>query len=143
MENTARYAHNFIHGIPNDAGTGDYVGIWRSFLKFIGIKSQQDAYTCVLIDKDPKAENGSLNWFHKQVLSNNSSVSMRNNLTFCFDHIQDFDITLDLSYFLRVYQPFLTDELIVITKKLVFDHLNSQHKCGFDQITSPTYHCAL
>jgi hypothetical protein len=60
LENNARYAHNFIHGIPNDAGTGDYVGIWRSFLKFIGIKSQQDAYTCVLIAKDPKAENGSL-----------------------------------------------------------------------------------
>jgi hypothetical protein len=142
LENTARYTRNFIHGIPTDTGTDDHVDIWRKFLNFVGIKSEQDTFSCVLVAKDPKAENGCLRWFYKVVADYNSAPN-GNKLPFCFDHIKEFNVVLDLSHFLSLYQPSLTEELITIANKLVVEHLNQQHKCEFHQIASPSYHCAL
>jgi hypothetical protein len=205
---TEQYTRRYIHGIPLDIGSTDYRGIWNAFLQFTSVSSIEDAKNCVLVAKDPNAENGCFRWFMQHTsqqyyeyikninnyyyedydaeynddyysndhysndyydqenqqqpiqvgleVNEDERIDLKvtevneqeeNNehqdFKFYFDHVDDFDVIIDLTHFLLPYQPGLTEELAIVANKRVIDHLDAKDKCHFHQDAPALFHCAL
>ncbi|KAL0485435.1 hypothetical protein AKO1_011729 [Acrasis kona] len=125
LHKTAEFSRANIHGIPYQEfswARDDYVEIWNELTSFVTGPHP------IMIAKDPKAENGCIEWLREAAQQKGEQFQK--------------DAVMDIGDFLIQYQPTLTNEQIQSFNKIIGKSLDASDKCEYHKEEREWFHCA-